>query len=330
MKTTHTHRGTCQACGSVQAVDNNSYFIAKHGYKVEYGRFQFVCNAAGSKPAEHDVSFTHDTIASCLKAAESHEADAAALRSGEYVPPLFKRWNPRKEKITRTRGGGERKSMGDYDILPIAQATEVERRDTINSAIADHEMNASGFRGHVAFLRRDVLTRFGQPLYPNEELTKTALTKGLKFKHEGTEYELQRPAYSTFGNRLIGWYVLRVGETDKTRGLRWTTKEIRNAMNPKPVKVEGAYATKKARKDDLDALNRKYEAARKVIQDTYLALPHEERTEAKTEIYYGPMQLNHWRPKHSAAVLKEFPQLATVVANIEALVVERERVKNAP
>lgn len=229
MKTTHTHRGTCQACGSVQAVGNDTGLISKHGYKVVYGHFQFVCDAANKKPAEHDVTLTKATIERCIRAAESHEADAEAFRSGKAVPAMFKRWNPNKVKVEKRRhGGGTYETKGDYDVLPIAQATPDERASRIKAAIAEHEMNAAGFRGHADNLKRYVLPRLGQPLYPNEELTKTQLTKGLRFTHEGTEYELTKPAYSTWGDRLIGWYVLRVG-AEAHRELRWTTKEIRNA-----------------------------------------------------------------------------------------------------
>lgn len=330
MKTTHTHRGTCQRCGSVQAVDNKSQLLAKHGYRVVYGSFQYVCDAAGISPAEHDVTYTRETIANCIRAAESNEREVVALKSGEHVPSMFKRWNPKKVKVNKRRDGSTYDTTGDYDVLPITKATTEERQDRINAAITECQSNAAGFRGHAAFLTRDVLSRLGMPLYQNEELTKQQLTKGLKFTHEGVEHELVEPAFSRWGNeRLIGWYVRRVG-AEAHRTLRWTSKEIRNAMNPKPVVAAGGYTTKKARKDDLDKLNRVFDKKRKAIQDAYLALPREQRTEAKTAVYYGPMQLSHWRPKHGAAVVKEFPALTPVVQDIEALVTERERIKAAP
>lgn len=329
-KTTHTHRGTCQACGSVQAVDNASRMLAKHGYKVVYGAFQFVCNAAGYAPAEHDVGYTQTTILGCLTSAEWHDGQVPKLKSGEVVPDTFQRWNATKVKVNRRRHGGTYETKGDYDTLPIAQANATERRDRINGQIRHHELQAEGLRSHVAFLRRDVLPRLGKPLYTNEALAKTSLETGMRFTHNGTEYELIERAYSTFGTRIIGWYVLRVG-ADEHRKLRWTTKEIRDAMNPKPVKAgDSIYPTKQARKDALDKLSRRYDRLRDTLQGAYLALCEAERTEAKTEVYYGPYQLSHWRPKHSAAALREFPQLAAVVAEIDALVKEREAVKNAP
>lgn len=62
MKTTHTHRGHCQACGRVHAVDTANNLLAKHGYTVEYGYFDGVCNGSDRKPLEVDKSFAEATI----------------------------------------------------------------------------------------------------------------------------------------------------------------------------------------------------------------------------------------------------------------------------
>jgi hypothetical protein len=329
MKTTHTHRGTCQACGSVQAVDNVTSLIAKHGYKVEYGSFHFVCHAAGYHPAEQDVTYTRQTIRDCLRQAEWNDEQIPKLRSGAVVPETFERWNKDKIVTKRRRGGGTYETKGGYDTLPIARATPDERRARIEGQIRHHEANRDGLRDHAKFLERDVLPRHGKPLYPNEALTKTALVIGFTFKSEGIEYVLDRPAFSTWGNRQIGWYVLRVG-ADRNNALRWTAKEIRDAINPKPIVAGGGYATKAARKDDLDKLNRVFDKKRDAIQALYLALPPDQRTEAKNAVYWGPTQLSHWRSKHSAAVVKEFPAATPLVQDIEALVAERLRIKAAP
>ncbi len=62
MKTTHTHRGHCQACGRVQAVDTANNLIAKHGYTVDFGYFDGVCTGSDRQPLEVDKSFTEATI----------------------------------------------------------------------------------------------------------------------------------------------------------------------------------------------------------------------------------------------------------------------------
>lgn len=101
-------------------------------------------------------------------------------------------------------------------------------------------------------------------------------------------------------------------------------------VDVKAAKVTGAFGSKAARKAELDKLSRRFDRLRDELQDMYLALPRDARTEAKTEIYYGPTYLNHWRAKHSEAVLREFPKAANIVTEIEQLVAAREAVKAAP
>jgi len=62
MKTTHTHRGHCQACGRVQAVDTANNLLSKHGYTVDFGYFDGVCTGSDRQPLEVDKSFTEATI----------------------------------------------------------------------------------------------------------------------------------------------------------------------------------------------------------------------------------------------------------------------------
>lgn len=283
MKTTHTHRGTCQACGKVQAVDNNSKVLAKHGYKVNYGAFQFVCRGADRyQPAELDVSLCTKTMADCLTSAAHNEEQVPKLRSGEIVPATFERWNKEKVKTTRTRWGTTT-STGDYDTLPIAMATPDELKARVVGQIRYHKDQAEGLREHERFLRTQVLPRLGQPLYGVVEL----------------------------------------------EALKAAPKPVAT-VDVKAAKVTGSFPTKQARKDALDKLNRSYEKAHKAIRDIYLAIDPDNRTEAQREVYYGPMQLNHWRAKHSEATLREFPQAAPYVTEIESLVKAREAVKAAP
>lgn len=281
-KTTHTHRGTCQACGSVQASDNGNSLIAKHGYDVAHGYFNGTCQGSDKKPAEHDVTYTHSVIKFCTETAAGHDDAVTDLKNGTTVPATFERYNANKVVVRKSRGGHTYETKGGNDTLPIAQASQGERAKAIAIAIHEHEMHASGLRSHASGLTQYVLPRKGQPLYVAAEL------------------DAPKP------------------------------KAAAPTVDVQAGKVVGAFATKAARKDAMDKLSRAYDKARNTIQTAYLALPHAERTEAKTEVYYGPYQLNHWRPKHSMLVLNEFPSLASVVADIEALVKAREAVKNAP
>ena len=63
MKTTHTHKGVCQVCGLVHAVDNKSNLLAKHGYDVQWGFFRGVCMGADNLPLQLDRTLVDSTIA---------------------------------------------------------------------------------------------------------------------------------------------------------------------------------------------------------------------------------------------------------------------------
>lgn len=228
-KGTHTHRGTCQACGRLQAVDNSSRNVAKHGYTVDFGYFHGNCpGGQGYVPAEFDVALTHQTIVNCSHAAEKHDHSAAKLKSGVEVPNTFDRWNPKK-KVTHTNAWGkERTSTGGFDTLPIAQATAFELAEAIKDEIAVHERHAKGLRGHIQFLSRNVLTQFGHPLETNET-KRRVYVKGMVLVHNGTCIRLTRPAYSSFGNKPIGWYAVDVGSNAKGSETRYTTRELNKA-----------------------------------------------------------------------------------------------------
>ena len=62
MKTTHTHKGHCQVCGALHAVDNSHNGLAKHGYDVSYGFFNGTCSGADSRPIQLDRTIADKTV----------------------------------------------------------------------------------------------------------------------------------------------------------------------------------------------------------------------------------------------------------------------------
>jgi len=67
MKTTHTHKGHCQVCGHMHAVDNSHNGLAKHGYDVSWGFFNGVCGGADNLPIQLDRTLADRTIISLDK-----------------------------------------------------------------------------------------------------------------------------------------------------------------------------------------------------------------------------------------------------------------------
>ena len=66
----HTHRGTCQVCGSQQAVDNKTGMLAKHGYTVEHGFFEGECPGSHNLPLESDRTMTDNIIGDLTRQAD--------------------------------------------------------------------------------------------------------------------------------------------------------------------------------------------------------------------------------------------------------------------
>jgi hypothetical protein len=270
----HTNRGTCQVCGRVQAIDNGSGITAKHGYLVAgYGFFNGVCPGARHVPAEKSLTVTHAIIAQLEEAAAAHDAEAAAYADGSVKVTSYEVYDATL-KVTKRSRHGTYQTTGGYRTVEITAETpaHVVEAET-HKAIAVAARNARYARSHVGMMRKVIVPRLGQDLYPAAEVIKAER---------------------------------KVAKAKAVEGVRFPTKV--------------------ARKDALDKLNRRYEKCRRVLQDTYLA---GDRGEVGQTLYYAAQQLNHWRPAHSEQARKLYPQLEATIAEIEALVAEREAVKTA-
>lgn len=124
---------------------------------------------------------------------------------------------------------------------------------------------------------------------------------------------------------------------DKYHGTAWVlivdepkaTPASKPVVDVKTATVTGAFGSKAARKEELDKINRAFEKQIHNLQAIYLAIPHDQRTEEGSQVYYAPMYPHQWKPKHSAQALKVFPQATDIVKAIEELVAAREAVKAA-
>ena len=86
---THTHKGHCQVCGRIQAVDVTHNFIAKHGYTVDFGFFNGVCEGSGELPLEIDKSLTEETIVELTDYLASQSTYLEGLESGKVENLMY-------------------------------------------------------------------------------------------------------------------------------------------------------------------------------------------------------------------------------------------------
>lgn len=176
MKTTHTHRGTCQACGATQAVDNKSRLIAKHGYKVHY-IFVGTCPGSDHEPAEFNVDYTREIIGLCRNQGTEHNRLAKLYATRDLMVYTWDKqvWVEAAPGAGRWAHSGRWISQrGRYEsrTFPLFGATDeqIEREYELN--VDTHERIARDNFKHIAFLKEHVFPRFGQPLYAVTDIVK--------------------------------------------------------------------------------------------------------------------------------------------------------------
>lgn len=155
-KTTHTHTGTCQACGAVQAVDNQTQRIAKHGYKVAgFGMFVGTCSGSDKPPAELDLTHTRLIILNCHAWADNADRLEALWTSGALMVTTQTVAGPKRD-VRGFRIYHEVMMFGcaDYSIAAVRR-----------KHASDHERQAESARAHAYSLDKHVIPRFGKPLY---------------------------------------------------------------------------------------------------------------------------------------------------------------------
>jgi hypothetical protein len=158
-----THRGTCQACGRVQAVWQGS--IAKHGYTVDWGHFNGVCQGAHALPMEQQTTLTVSIIAIATKSAERSEQLAVDLESGAIAPMYF------KSVYNRAKCKSEKVEVAKETLMPY----EVDQ--CLSLAVHQAKSRARDARYHAKLLTELMAARFGQALIP-VKLDKKELAAG--------------------------------------------------------------------------------------------------------------------------------------------------------
>lgn len=120
------------------------------------------------------------------------------------------------------------------------------------------------------------------------------------------------------GNKLIDRSAEEMAKREKSAG--------------KKAPIAGAFRTKAAQKEALEALNREYSKRARAIKDHYLAQPRGENDDTQgDEVYYAiPFDLHCWRAKHGDLVIKVYPQFEGVVQEINGLFAERLAIKAMP
>lgn len=186
MKTKHTHQGTCQACGAVQAVDNTTKLIAKHGYQVAgFGFFNGVCQGSDNPPAELEVFLTYRIITNLLAWATEKDRIAELYANGVLMVHMHSSYS------------GKRTPKGNriYHDVMMFGCTEDQIIHQGTLEIDSNTSAANMARSHIDSLKRLVLTRLGQPLYPVSHKTVRQFAVGDVVKLYSKDFVLVAPRY---------------------------------------------------------------------------------------------------------------------------------------
>ena len=240
-KTTHTHKGHCQACGRLQAADNNTNLIAKHGYRVAgFGFFVGTCKASDELALEKDRTVADRIIVELGKYAKQMDTLAAAYKSHKVHPKEVTLDN---EYEVDADGKAKRDRYGRriHKVVKWEEASERDQDKARQGAMWGTENEARNARDHITFLQKLIASVHGKPLTPNKALTDPPLqvVKGMSWTHEnGTTCTVGDATRSGFSNAL--YYVIHLkranGEIAKTR---YSLQAVRN--NVKDAKRRGTF-----------------------------------------------------------------------------------------
>lgn len=207
-KRTHTHRGHCQACGALQAAQlSQSQRLAKHGYTVDGGYFNGVCQASDKLPIEFERTYADGMIVYCNQIAEECDVEIKVIDAGAYVWPST--WVIGEKRDPQ----GRKDKRGLTVMVPVwiklEDATIVQREEQKIRYRASMVHKAAYHRDHAAFLRKLIKDFHGKPLVP--VAAKREFQVGDLVEVQGKTYEIAKFVQRSSGWRYTRWAQMTTG-----------------------------------------------------------------------------------------------------------------------
>ena len=158
--TTHTHKGTCQACGRTQAVDNKTGNIAKHGYTKGDGYFFGTCSGSDRKPLQVSRLHTDDHIEHCKMMSEQLSAKTIDDIKLVYVVV--------KSKFDKVKKAMDASDYAQYEAANICVATFEQKQQMELRIMHRHSEELAKIAVNLAQMADRIL---GTDLFENKEST---------------------------------------------------------------------------------------------------------------------------------------------------------------
>lgn len=144
---THTHRGHCQVCLRIQAIEVQNGLIAKHGYNVKYGYYAGTCPGSHVSSLHMSRTFTDKMIETYLEHARGQTALAKSYREGTQTPVEVMDLRQRKmvffKDISDKSGAIERES---YRLERSARASLLLKEQLQVWAVRIHDNKIAAYR----------------------------------------------------------------------------------------------------------------------------------------------------------------------------------------
>jgi hypothetical protein len=136
MKIIHTHRGHCQLCTMVQAIDPTTGAIALHGYTVsQNGYFVGTCPGSNHKSLHADRTRADKSIADARAEAVRMKHEADELYRGNVTPA--RAWDGTYHDVPAPTESRPKATRPERTMIAFADATVEQQRRQVTQEIND-------------------------------------------------------------------------------------------------------------------------------------------------------------------------------------------------
>lgn len=148
-------RGNCQCCGNQQAVNGH---MAKHGYTIDYGWFNGVCQGASHKPMQEDRSVTDKIVSEIWTQVADLLKRAEDLKYGKITPNTCFSGN---YVFTKDANGYSKR---EEVMIPFAEGMSWHQDSAVRTAIFNAEHRAKMGASFAKYLEDIANKVHGTPL----------------------------------------------------------------------------------------------------------------------------------------------------------------------
>lgn len=153
-----THRGHCQICGRLQAVQAPKGLLAKHGYTVKgWGYFMGTCQGSDKLPLQVERKHTDSTCAAVAAHAERMDKLAEQYRTGAKLPEQAK---------TGKRVLDQKLGYHVDEYGPFGEQNQYHQEQAVAREVAHCEMEARHACGYVRDMQKLAAEVHGTELLP--------------------------------------------------------------------------------------------------------------------------------------------------------------------